>query len=148
MELVIEKIEEALNIQENAGSFIEIVMEDMGFSYGKPVAAVTIYKCLLNWNYFQAERTSLFDQLIEFFGPQNDDDINNDKMAYWLSQASTLLFLIQKSLTLRGASPVLKPPPPASLFDKIIMDNLKEELTLLVHRLCILVVELLIAPGV
>ncbi|KAI3739488.1 hypothetical protein L2E82_29894 [Cichorium intybus] len=150
MNLVIQRIEEALNIQENAGSFIEIVIEDLGFSYGKPVAAVTIYKCLVNWNYFQAERTSLFDQLIQFFDPENDDQHNNDKMAYWLSQASTLLFLIQQSLNLHGASSVPKPPPPTSPSGKIkmqltaslekiygiLLDNLKEELRLLLG-LCI-----------
>lgn len=37
----------------------------MGFSYGKPVAAFTIYKCLLHWKYLEAGRTSVVDRLLK-----------------------------------------------------------------------------------
>ncbi|KAI3739591.1 hypothetical protein L2E82_30000 [Cichorium intybus] len=83
METVIERLEEALNIQENAGSFVEFVMEDMKFCYGKPVAAFTIYKCLLNWNYLESESTTIFDRLIQIFESANEDPDNYDKMAFW-----------------------------------------------------------------
>ena len=43
-------------------------MKDVGFSQGKPVAAFTIYKCLLHWKSFEAERTSVFDRLIQMIG--------------------------------------------------------------------------------
>lgn len=49
---------------------------------------------------------------------------SNDHMAYWLSNTSTLLFLIQKSLKPGGsvgATPTRKPQPPTSLFGRMTM---------------------------
>lgn len=43
-------------------------MNNIGFSNGKPVAAFTIYKCLLHWKSFEAEKTSVFDRLIQMIG--------------------------------------------------------------------------------
>ncbi|GKA89969.1 unconventional myosin, partial [Tanacetum coccineum] len=34
----------------------------------KPVAAFTIYKCLVHWKSFESERTSVFDRLIQMIG--------------------------------------------------------------------------------
>lgn len=42
--------------------------QDLGFSQEKPVAAFTIYKCLLHWGLFEAEKTSVFDRLIQLIG--------------------------------------------------------------------------------
>lgn len=55
-------------VQENVDSLIKCVTQDIGFSEGKPVAAITIYKCLLHWRSFEAERTSVFDRLIQMIG--------------------------------------------------------------------------------
>lgn len=55
-------------LQEDVDALIDCVMKDVGFSQGKPVAAFTIYKCLLQWKSFEAERTSVFDRLIQMFG--------------------------------------------------------------------------------
>uniref|UniRef100_A0A0E0EXD4 Myosin motor domain-containing protein n=1 Tax=Oryza meridionalis TaxID=40149 RepID=A0A0E0EXD4_9ORYZ len=41
------------------------VKDDMGFKKGKPVAACVIYKCLLHWGVFEAERTTIFDFIIQ-----------------------------------------------------------------------------------
>lgn len=52
------------------------------------------------------------------------DEENNDHMAYWLSNTSTLLFLLQKSLKAAGASgatPNRKPPTATSLFGRMTM---------------------------
>jgi myosin-5 len=54
-------------IQESVEALINCVVENVGFSDGKPVAAVTIYKCLLHWRTFEAERTNVFDRLIQIF---------------------------------------------------------------------------------
>ncbi|KAG5586928.1 hypothetical protein H5410_047362 [Solanum commersonii] len=99
-------------------------MKDVGFSQGKPVAAFTIYKCLLHWKSFEAERTSVFDRLIQMIGSAIENQESNDHMAYWLSNTSTLLFLIQKSLKPGGsvgATPTRKPQPPTSLFGRMTM---------------------------
>ncbi|KAK4418459.1 Myosin-6 [Sesamum alatum] len=109
---------------EDVDALMESVMKDVGFSQGKPIAAFTIYKCLLHWKSFEAERTSVFDRLIQMIGSAIENQDNNDHMAYWLSNTSTLLFLLQKSMKpagAAGATPVRKPPPPTSLFGRMTM---------------------------
>ncbi|XP_059660209.1 myosin-6-like [Cornus florida] len=109
---------------ENVDALINCVMNDVGFSQGKPVAAFTIYKCLLHWKSFEAERTSVFDRLIQIIGSAIENQDNNDLMAYWLSNTSTLLFLLQRSLKTAGAAgatPHRKPPAPTSLFGRMTM---------------------------
>lgn len=54
--------------QENVDALINCVIKNIGYSNGKPVAAFTIYKCLLQWKSFEAERTSVFDRLIQMIG--------------------------------------------------------------------------------
>ncbi|PWA87803.1 protein kinase, ATP binding site, Serine/threonine-protein kinase Plk3 [Artemisia annua] len=110
---------------DNVDALVECVMRDTGFSRGKHVAAFTIYKCLLHWKSFEAEKTSVFDRLfqmiasaIEFTSPHED---NNEHMAYWLSSTSALLFLIHRRLKPAGASSVQKSPPPTSLFGRMAM---------------------------
>ncbi|KAF5930549.1 hypothetical protein HYC85_031422 [Camellia sinensis] len=53
---------------ENVDALINCIMKEVGFSQGSPVAAFTIYKCLLQWKSFEAERTSVFDRLIQTIG--------------------------------------------------------------------------------
>lgn len=64
--------------QENVDALINCVSKNIGYSNGKPVAAFTIYKCLLHWKSFEAERTSVFDRLIQMIGSaievRNSDD--------------------------------------------------------------------------
>lgn len=55
-------------MQENADYLIKCTAQDLGFCQGKPVAAFTIYKCLIHWKSFEAERTSVFDRLIQMIG--------------------------------------------------------------------------------
>lgn len=48
----------------------------------------------------------------------------NDLMAYWLSNTSALLFLLEESLksgSSTNATPVRKPPTPTSLFGRMTM---------------------------
>ncbi|KAL0419690.1 UNVERIFIED_CONTAM: Myosin-8 [Sesamum radiatum] len=116
--------DEVSRTYEDVDALMECVMKDVGFSQGKPVAAFTIYKCLLHWKSFEAERTSVFDRLIQMIGSAIENQDNNDHMAYWLSNTSTLLFLLQKSMKpagAAGATPVRKPPPPTSLFGRMTM---------------------------
>lgn len=56
--------------QENVDALITCVTQNIGFSQGKPVAAFTIYKCLLHWKSFEAERTNVFDRLVQMIGSQ------------------------------------------------------------------------------
>lgn len=104
---------------ENVNALIKCVMQDIGFSQGKPVAAFTIYRCLLTWKLFEAEKTSVFDRLIQMIGSAIENQENNDHLAYWLSNTSTLLFLVRKSLIDTGTAGSLKPQPQKSLFGRM-----------------------------
>ena len=42
----------------------------MGFHRGRPLAAMVIFRCCLQWKAFQADRTSLFDKIINTMGTQ------------------------------------------------------------------------------
>ncbi|KAI4340291.1 hypothetical protein MLD38_025142 [Melastoma candidum] len=106
--------------QENISALIDCMKKNIGFSQGKPVATFTIYKCLLHWKSFEADRTSVFDRLIQMIGSAIESEDGNDHMAYWLSNTSTLLFLLQQSLKPAGSSSK-KPPQPTSLFRRMTM---------------------------
>ncbi|KAJ7008954.1 myosin-6 [Populus alba] len=108
---------------ENIDALINCVTNNIGFSHGKPVAALTIYRCLLHWKSFEAERTSVFDRLIQMIGSAIENEENNEHMAYWLSNTSTLLFLLQRSIKAAGANatPQRKPPSATSLFGRMTM---------------------------
>ncbi|KAK4585859.1 hypothetical protein RGQ29_023176 [Quercus rubra] len=104
---------------ESVDALIKCVTQDLGFSEGKPVGAFTIYKCFLHWRSFEAERTSVFDRLIQLIGSAIESQDNNDHMAYWLTNTSTLLFLLQRSLKASSGTAARKPPTPTSLFGRM-----------------------------
>ncbi|KFK40409.1 hypothetical protein AALP_AA3G369800 [Arabis alpina] len=97
---------------EDVDALINCVTKNVGFSQGKPVAAFTIYKCLLHWKSFEAEKTNLFDRLVQMIGSAIKDEDDNANLAYWLSNTSTLLFMLQQSLKSggTGATPFRKSP--------------------------------------
>ncbi|KAL1547802.1 myosin-17-like [Salvia divinorum] len=101
-----EKPQKSLNDkqQENQDLLIKCITQDLGFSGGKPVAACVIYKCLLHWRSFEVERTGVFDRIIQTIGSSVDVADNNDILAYWLCNTSTLLMLLQHTLKASGAS--------------------------------------------
>ncbi|KAH9616482.1 hypothetical protein KSS87_017295 [Heliosperma pusillum] len=102
--------------RELSDALIKCVAGDVGFSQGKPVAAFTMYKCLLHWKSFEAERTNVFDRLIQLIGSKIENSDDNCHLAYWLSNTSTLLFLLQRSLK---SSKDWKPPQPTSFFGRM-----------------------------
>ncbi|XP_041995217.1 myosin-11-like isoform X2 [Salvia splendens] len=102
--------------RESVDTLIRCVKKDVGFSEGKPVAALTIYKCLFHWRSFEAERTNVFDLLIQIIGSAIEDEENNCHMAYWLCNTSTLLFLLQRTLKSPSSS---QPPQPTSFFGRM-----------------------------
>ncbi|KAG8658490.1 hypothetical protein MANES_03G155500v8 [Manihot esculenta] len=101
-------------LHEKVDSLIKCVGQNLGFSQGTPVAAITIYRCLVHWKSFEAEKTSVFDRLIPLIGSAMENQDSNDHMAYWLSNTSTLLCLLQR--TLKGSQ---KPPAPTSFFGRM-----------------------------
>ncbi|PSR98811.1 Myosin-11 like, partial [Actinidia chinensis var. chinensis] len=90
--------------QENQELLIRCIAQHLGFAGNRPIAACIIYKCLLQWRSFEVERTSVFDRIIQTIGHAIETQDNNDILAYWLSNASTLLLLLQQTLKASGAA--------------------------------------------
>nr|XP_043636269.1 myosin-9-like isoform X2 [Erigeron canadensis] len=80
------------------------IAQRVGFSKGRPVAACIIYKCLRKWRSFEVEKTGIFDRIIQAIGSAIEKQDNSDVLAYWLSNASTLMFLLQHTLKSSGAA--------------------------------------------
>ncbi|XP_076942866.1 myosin-9-like isoform X2 [Bidens hawaiensis] len=89
--------------QEYQDLLIRCIAQPLGFSKGRPVAACIIYKCLKQWRSFEVEKTSIFDRIIQTIGQAIETQDNNEVLAYWLSNASTLLLLLQRTLKVSGA---------------------------------------------
>ncbi|TKV93854.1 hypothetical protein SEVIR_9G256700v4 [Setaria viridis] len=78
------------------------IKDDMGFKKGKPVAACIIYKCLLHWGVFEAERTTIFDFIIHTINSILKTENENDILPYWLANTSALLCMLQRNLRSKG----------------------------------------------
>ncbi|CAI5468190.1 unnamed protein product [Closterium sp. Yama58-4] len=91
----------------------------LGYSNKRPLAACTVYKCLLHWRAFEAERTSIFDRINRTIRSAVEEDEaalaalpaggvlsggaglggkSMGRLAYWLSNTSCLLVLLQRTL--------------------------------------------------
>ncbi|XP_020581074.1 myosin-17-like [Phalaenopsis equestris] len=119
-----EKPQKSLNEkqQEYQDLLIRCITQDLGFSSGKPIAACLIYKCLLQWRSFEVERTTIFDRIIQTISSAVEGQDNNDILCYWLSNCSTLLLLLQRTLKASGAAsltPQRRRPSSASLFGRM-----------------------------
>ncbi|PAN34585.1 hypothetical protein PAHAL_6G106900 [Panicum hallii] len=90
--------------QENQDLLIRCITQHLGYAGNRPVAACIIYKCLLHWRSFEVERTSVFDRIIQTIGHAIETQDNNEVLAYWLSNASTLLLLLQRTLKASGST--------------------------------------------
>lgn len=54
-------------MHENFDAFIKFVTLDMGFSHGIPITTFTKYKYILHWKYLEAEKTNIFERLIQIY---------------------------------------------------------------------------------
>ncbi|CAI0436649.1 unnamed protein product [Linum tenue] len=101
----------------NVDVLITCVEKNIGFCEGKPVAAITVYRCLVQWSAFEAEKTSVFDRLIQTIGTAFENQDDNEQMAYWLCNTTVLLFLLHR--TLKGSGGSQNPAPPTSFFGRM-----------------------------
>uniref|UniRef100_A0A803KPV9 Myosin XI n=1 Tax=Chenopodium quinoa TaxID=63459 RepID=A0A803KPV9_CHEQI len=127
-----EKPQKSLNEkqQENQELLIQCIVQPLGFAGNRPIAACLIYKCLLHWRSFEVERTGIFDRIIQTIGHAIEAQDNNDVLAYWLSNASTLLLLLQHTLkanTAAGMAPQRRRTSSATLFGR--MSQVQEDLS-------------------
>ncbi|XP_049398570.1 myosin-12 isoform X2 [Solanum stenotomum] len=108
--------------QENHDILIKCLAEDKRFDKGRPVAACTLYKALLQWRSFEAEKTNIFDRIIHTIRSSIEDQDNTGDLAYWLSTSSTLLFLLQSTIKAGNAptrSPYRNRSSPTTLFGRM-----------------------------
>ncbi|CAL8460835.1 g366 [Coccomyxa elongata] len=78
---------------------LSCITENLGFHNGRPVAALVIFRSCLQWKTFQADRTVLFDKIINAMGGQIErQQDNNACLSYWLSNTVTLLYLLQRNI--------------------------------------------------
>ncbi|TYG59795.1 hypothetical protein ES288_D07G014700v1 [Gossypium darwinii] len=116
-----EKPQKCLN-EKQQDILIKCISQNLGFSGCKPIAACVIYKCLLHWRSFEVEKTTVFDRIIQTIASSIEVQDNNDVLAYWLSNSSTLLMLLQRTLKASGAAswtPQRRRASSASLFGRM-----------------------------
>ncbi|KAL5721395.1 hypothetical protein ACHQM5_005047 [Ranunculus cassubicifolius] len=93
--------------QENHDALIKCLMEDKRFDKDRPAAACIVYKSLLQWRSFEADKTHIFDRIIHTIRSSVEDQENINELAYWLSTTSTFLFLLQNTIKASNtASPI------------------------------------------
>ncbi|CAN6439793.1 unnamed protein product [Victoria cruziana] len=91
--------------QENHDLLIKCLIEDKRFDNNKPAAACIIYKSLIQWRTFEADKTNIFDRIIHTIRSSIEASQNStSELSYWLSLSSTLLFLLQNTLKANKAS--------------------------------------------
>ncbi|XP_052193684.1 myosin-12 isoform X2 [Diospyros lotus] len=89
--------------QENQDVLIKCLIEDKRFDNSRPVAACIVYRALLHWRSFEAEKTNIFDRIIHMIRSSIENQDNIKDLAYWLSTTSTLLFLLQNTIKASNA---------------------------------------------
>ncbi|CAI7790438.1 unnamed protein product [Closterium sp. NIES-54] len=99
------KDQEALRCpnQQDREALLQVIVSELGFDNGRPVVACVTYKARLHWRSFEAERTSVFDRIIQTIGGAIENQQSNERLAYWLANTSCLLFLLQRTLKASGA---------------------------------------------
>ncbi|KAG6525053.1 hypothetical protein ZIOFF_015005 [Zingiber officinale] len=90
--------------QENHDALIKCLSEYRRFENKRPSTACIVYKSLLQWHSFQAEKTNIFDRIIQTLRSFTEHQENVGELAYWISTTSTLLLLLQKNLKASSTS--------------------------------------------
>ncbi|XP_066317454.1 myosin-12-like isoform X1 [Miscanthus floridulus] len=90
--------------QENHDALIKSLIEDRRFDDKKSAAACIVYKSLLHWHSFEAEKTNIFDRIIQTIRSSVEGAESSGELAYWLSTTSTLLYLLQNTLKANSSS--------------------------------------------
>ncbi|WOL01344.1 hypothetical protein Cni_G10060 [Canna indica] len=91
-------------LEENHEALIKCLKEYKSFDNKRPATTLIVYKSLFHWHSFEAERTNIFERIIQTIRSSVENQENIGELAYWLSTTSTLLFLLQKNLRASNAS--------------------------------------------
>ncbi|KAF7096790.1 hypothetical protein CFC21_098688 [Triticum aestivum] len=118
--------------KDNEYTLVECLGKDLGYCAGKPIAAVLIYKCFVQWRTFESQTTSSFDCIIHLIGSALEDQDNNETAAYWLSNSFALLLLMKRTSKSSAAAPQRQrfmrtgDSPQSSVFGRIEKSNLQQ----------------------
>ncbi|VVB07461.1 unnamed protein product [Arabis nemorensis] len=85
--------------QENHDVLVKCLTDERRFDNDRSVAAWIIYKALLQWRSFEADKTIIFDRIAQTIRSsieKSQDDTR--ELTYWLTTSSTLLYLLQSTL--------------------------------------------------
>ncbi|XP_023639567.1 myosin-12 isoform X2 [Capsella rubella] len=84
--------------QENHEVLIKCLTDDRRFDNDRSVAAWIVYKALLQWRLFEAEKTNIFDRIVHIIRSSIESQEDTRELTYWLTTSSTLLYLLQSTL--------------------------------------------------
>eukprot|EP00899_Mesostigma_viride_P007043 jgi/Mesvir1/1633/Mv05069-RA.1 len=110
IELQSKKLQEEMMDKDQELLIQECVTGTLGFHNERPVAACLLFRTMLHWDSFRQERTNIFDNIVIAMSSAIEPNLdNNEVLAYWLSNTSTLLHLLQRMVRTSAASS--KPRP-------------------------------------
>ncbi|XP_022859055.1 myosin-12-like isoform X1 [Olea europaea var. sylvestris] len=112
--------------QENYDVLIKCLLEDKQFDKGRPVAACIVYKTLVQWRSFEADKTHIFDRVVHAIQSSIENQDGAKDLAYWLSTTSTLLFLLQRTIKASNTSMVASKrnrSSPTTLFGRMVQGS-------------------------
>ncbi|KAE9590489.1 putative myosin ATPase [Lupinus albus] len=107
--------------QESYDTLLKCLTEDKRFEKNRPAVACIVYKALLHWRSFEAEKTHIFDKIIHTIRSSIESQGGMNDLAYWLSTTSTLLFYLQCTLKANNSIRAVSRNrnSPATLFGKM-----------------------------
>ncbi|XP_057725408.1 myosin-12 isoform X1 [Arachis stenosperma] len=107
--------------QESYDALLKCLTEDKRFENNRPAVACIVYKALLHWRSFEAEKTHIFDKISHTIRSSIESQEGINDLAYWLSTTSTLLFYLQCTLKVSNTSKMVSRNrnSPATLFGKM-----------------------------
>eukprot|EP00892_Ulva_mutabilis_P010819 jgi/Ulvmu1/8109/UM040_0004.1 len=89
-----------LHASQDEAALLSALAQPLGFHRGRPVAALLIFRCCVHWGTLDTDRSALVERIVTTIGGQADApaaaaDGSNSHLCYWLSNAVTLLLLLQ-----------------------------------------------------
>ncbi|KAJ1377259.1 Dilute domain, partial [Sesbania bispinosa] len=107
--------------QENHDALLKCLTEDKRFEKNRPAVSCIVYKALLHWRSFEAEKTHIFDKIIHAIRSSIESQEGINDLAYWLSTTSTLLFYLHCTLKASNTTKAVSRNrnSPATLFGKM-----------------------------
>ncbi|XP_010469656.1 PREDICTED: myosin-12-like isoform X3 [Camelina sativa] len=109
--------------QESHEMLIKCLTDERRFDNDRSVAAWIVYKALLQWRLFEAEKTNIFDKIVHIIRSSIESQDDTRELTYWLTTSSTLLYLLQSTLKFsntNNAASRRNRSPQATLFGRLV----------------------------